>query len=282
MLWAAESGALCKVQWLHEIRKCSLPDGIDQWAAKSGTLQMLTWLTEQGCTFGRGTCVEAAAAGREHVLRHLRAQGCEWDEETTGAAAEFGHLSLVKWLISAGCPFTKSTICEDAARSGSIEMIVYARQRGCELNAKVMEAAAERGRLSMCQYLHSEGCALDETAATGAAYYGRIGTLRWLREQGCPWAAVEVCSKAAEGGRIEVMHYLVNKLAVATPEVLQDMLYAAGACNKLAAAQWLRQQGAEWPTDLYEWNEVCLAWARQQGCTAPVDGYDSDTDDDVL
>jgi hypothetical protein len=103
-----------------------------------------------------------------------------------------------------------------------------------------------------------------------------------------------VCIKAAQGGSIEVMRYLVTELAVATPEILQevmalatpeflqDMLAAAGTFGRLAAAQWLRQQGADWPPVLQyqdiNWSDKCLAWARQQGCTAPTVVYDDDDD----
>jgi hypothetical protein len=269
---AAESASLGKVQWLHEIRRSSLPWSMVEWATRGGNLELLTWLTEHGCKFNKHDCAAAAAAaGHEHVLCYLREQGCEWDEETVAAAAECGHLSSVKWLLSVGCLFDAPSLCESAARSGSIEMMVYARQQGCELNATCMTA---KGRLSMCQYLRSEGCAWDTNAPKRAAFPGHADTLRWLHEQGCPWIAAEVCTEAAEGRHVEVMRYLLHELALPTPELLQVMLNAAGAWEHLEAAQWLRQQGADWPDVLkYEgipWSATCLAWARQQGCTAPA------------
>jgi hypothetical protein len=77
------------------------------------------------------------------------------------------------------------------------------------------------------------------------------------------------------------MRLLVTELALATPAILQEMLNAAGASEHLEAAQWLRQQGANWPTVLqhetFEWSGPCLAWARQQGCTATTDDlYDGE------
>jgi Ankyrin repeats (3 copies) len=172
MQGAAESGSLDKVRWLYEVQKTVLPASIGKYAAKGGNLELLTWLTEEGCTFDQYACIKAAAAGHEHVLRYLREQSCEWDARTTAAAAENGHVSLVQWLIGSGCPFDAAGLCESAAKSGSVEMMVYARQqRGCVLNARVMRVAAERGRLSTCQYLHSEGCAWDTAAPKWAAYF---------------------------------------------------------------------------------------------------------------
>jgi hypothetical protein len=285
-LRAARSGSLIKVQWLNEVRKRPLPFNIGRWAVKGGKLELLTWLFEQGCNFDQYVTA-AAAAGHKHLVCYLREQECEWNESTTAAAAENGHLSVVRWLLSAGCPFDAPRMCEGAARSGSVEMMVYARQQlGEELNAGVMQAAAETGRLTMCQYLHSEGCAWDAAAPNWAAHYGHLDTLRWLHEQGCPWLVGEVCKKAAQEGRIEIMHYLLRDLALATTELLQKMLDAAGARDNPVAAQWLRQQGADWPVSLYWWDEVCVTWARQQGCTVPRDIFEDDytdadfTDDD--
>jgi shikimate 5-dehydrogenase len=60
------------------------------------------------------------------------------------------------------------------------------------------------------------------------------------------------------------------------------MLSSAGHNNKLAAAQWLRQQGADWPAVLVHnvhvashtiampWPTKAVAWAREQGCTSPT------------
>jgi hypothetical protein len=278
---AAESGSPSKVQWLYERQDHAKLTGIGTWAAYGGNLELLNWLTKHGYTFGEVTCIRAAAAGHEHVLRYLRAQGCKWSVAITAAAVRHGHLALLKWLLSAGCPLNNFTLSENAATSGSIEMMVYARQRGCAPDATTLQAAASRGRLSMCQYLHSEGCAWNAAAPKWAAFFGHLDTLRWLHEHGCPWTAAEVCTEAAEGGRIEVMQYLLEEVALATPELLQHMLNSAGALDQLAAAQWLRQQGADWPAvlqhNVFAWDGECLTWARQQGCTAP--GYDYDEDD---
>jgi hypothetical protein len=277
---AAESGSLRKVQWLHAVRQEPLPVYIGQWAARSGNLELLAWLTEQGCEFSLFACAEAAEAGHKHVLCYQRERECEWDEHTTAAAATHGHLSLLQWLLSSGCPID-SSLCS-AAQSGSIEMMVFARQRGCEMNARTMQIAADRGRLTMCKYLHSEGCPWDTAAPHWAAYSGHVDTLRWLHEQNCPCSTADVAAQAATGGSIEAMRYVLHEAALATPELLTDMLNAAGAHEQLEAAQWLRQQGADWPRVMQHegttWNDECLPWVRQQGCTAPLYDYESHSD----
>eukprot|EP00953_Heterococcus_sp_UTEX-ZZ885_P002701 1976-Heterococcus_DN1.PRE.2 len=57
-------------------------------------------------------------------------------------------------------------------------------------------------------------------------------------------------------------------------ELLTDMLSCAGKWDKLAAAQWLRQQGAEWPdrvrTGRRKWTGAVLQWAIAEGCTTTI------------
>jgi hypothetical protein len=126
----------------------------------------------------------------------------------------------------------------------------------------------------MCAYLHAEGCPWSHMVCAMAASRGHAETLQWLTERGCPVHADLVCSKAAESGSVEVMLYLQQRGFLATAAVLTSMLNAAGAHNKLLAAQWLKQQGANWPPVLKHcgtsWSGDALTWARAQGCTSPT------------
>ena len=57
-----------------------------------------------------------------------------------------------------------------------------------------------------------------------------------------------------------------------TARLLTVMLYEAGRFNQLAAAKWLREQGAEWPT-VYKkgrWSGVLLEWAIAEGFEPPT------------
>jgi hypothetical protein len=56
------------------------------------------------------------------------------------------------------------------------------------------------------------------------------------------------------------LFYLQKQGIEFTAGVLKDMLDHAGLHYKLAAAQWLRQQGAEWPAVLRGVNK---AWCGQ-------------------
>jgi hypothetical protein len=81
---------------------------------------------------------------------------------------------------------------------------------------------------------------------------------------------------AAQGGSIEIMQYLQQQGIefVNDAALLTIMLSVADAHSKLAAAQWLRAQGAEWPAILQyseiTWPIEMIPWAKAQGCSAPA------------
>jgi hypothetical protein len=74
----------------------------------------------------------------------------------------------------------------------------------------------------------------------------------------------------APRARAELVQYLQQQGVQCEPAYLTGMLVRAGTHSKLAAAQWLRQQGAQWPPVLERWPAEMCAWATAEGCTAPA------------
>jgi hypothetical protein len=204
-------------------------------------------------------------------MQFLHAQDCPWDEAVPSIAAERGNLEMVRWLCEHGCPWQEYCILNKAVSSGSIELTAWVKQQpDVVCNQDTMNTAARKGFTAVCEYLYAEQCPWSAQTCFCAAVDGHVDTLRWLHENGCPWNAAHTCEAAAAGGSIDVIEYVVQQGIVFTPELLTVMLNAAG--NKLAAAQWLRQQGAEWPDLLYylisRWSGETLEWARAEGCTS--------------
>jgi hypothetical protein len=154
-----------------------------------------------------------------------------------------------------------------AVSSGNIELTAWVKQQpGVVCNEDAMNTAARKGLTAMCEYLHAEECPWSVQTCSSAAFRGHVLTLRWLHENGCPWSAACTSEAAAAGGRLDVIEYVLQQGTVFTPAFLEHLLNIAGAHNKLAAAQWFRQQGAEWPAWLLylirPWTGETLAWAR--------------------
>jgi hypothetical protein len=239
-------------------------------AGKYSTIPTLEAAHELGMQYTVLTAQGAATCNRLSVLQFLRAQGCPWDEMVSAAAARRGDLEMLHWALEQGCPYNRYALLSSAASSGSFEMVAWVRQlQFVQLDAETLAAAAAEGHTAMCEHLRAEQCPWGESACN-AAFIGHIDTLRWLHEHGCPFEVELVCEPAASHGTVEVMMFLQQIGLMSTPALLTEMLNSAGAYNTLAAAQWLRQQGAEWPPVLSAhgtvWSGDALAWARAEGC----------------
>jgi hypothetical protein len=219
--------------------------------AVSGRLHIMQQLLRdpQCPTLQPGTLSHCAArSGSISMLNWLRAEGlCGFIKDTCAGAAEWGHLPALQYLHSEGCVWDAQDIARRAARSGSIDLVEWLRQQqGIEFDALILACAAGAGQTAMCEHLRSVGCDWDTSACGLASVGGHLNTLRWLREHDCPWDVRDVCFNAVETSYVDILDYVMEQGQVLDAELLTAVLNHAGAYNQLAAAQWLRQHGAEW------------------------------------
>jgi hypothetical protein len=250
-------------------------------AARHGTAAGIAAAHELGMKYSVTAMRGAVECNELAAVQFLHGQGCPWDETVAQAAARRGHVNVLRWLREHGCDWQHDRILCEAARSGNIEVTAWVKQQpDVVCNEDAIAAAAAKGHTAMCEYLHAEQCPWNESACNAAASSGQLDTLRWLHECGCPWYATGVCKAAAASGSVAVMEYLREQNVEFTVAGLTSMLDIAGTHNHLAAAQWLRQQGAEWPAvlggslavnyRLTPWSDELLAWARAEGCTSTI------------
>jgi hypothetical protein len=149
---------------------------------------------------------------------------------------------------AAGCEATPTY----AAVSGNIEIVKFLVQQGVVRTdtTDAMSIAALLGQLNVCQYFRTLQCPWDASTSSNAARSGNVALLRWLRENGCPCDPQTLALPTAKSGSIECLEYIRDNGVTLHAAVLTEMLNAAGCEGKLAAVQWLRQQGAEWPHEL--------------------------------
>jgi hypothetical protein len=303
---AAESGSLEMLLYLRQ-QGCEYNEYSMLSAATSGELAICQHLAAEQCPCGTDVCDRAASCGRFEVFHFLQGIGCPWDvakvtraaamngsvamlqclmqqgcvlsTETVGVAARSGHLETVRFLHESGCPWDVDTICADAVKMGSIELLQYLKQQRCAFTADVMRAAALKDDLHMCQYLYAEQCPWTKSATEAAARCRHVDTLRWLLQQGCPYDAhaVRLAAAGEVEGNLSVLKYALSFEPAATAAQLTELLNAAGHHRYRAAAKWLRQQGAEWPAELrygrFLWDTNMLQWARNEGCTSLIHDY---------
>jgi hypothetical protein len=228
------------------------------------TITCVPQMTTLSAVFGSASRVQLADA-------HQRSSATNQYQRAAGMYADVATLEAAR---KAGMRYTSDTM-RGAARCNTLAAVQFLRAQGCPWDAGVFSAAAARGDTDMCAYLHAEHCPWNGAVCYQAALNGHASTLRWLHEHGCPLMVDHVDPPAAQSGSVEVLVYLQQQRQGAsfTTDQLTEMLNIAGAHNKLAAAQWLKQQGAEWPAVLSygePWSGDVLSWARAEGCTAPT------------
>eukprot|EP00953_Heterococcus_sp_UTEX-ZZ885_P011568 6701-Heterococcus_DN1.PRE.1 len=227
---------------------------------------------ELGMPYTVVTITDAAENNRLAEVQYLHSQGCPWPSGLLDAVASRGFYELMRWCYEHGCPCDASMAPNFAARSGSVELLAWVLQQpGTLLHGDVMRAAASYGHTEVCRFLRSQQCPWSAQSTFDAVHGGHVDVLTWLVDNGCPWDAQELRQCAASSGSVKVLAYLQQQGELASTPLLTDMLNIAARNNKLAAAKWLRDQGAEWPAAFGwpRWSAAVLAWARAEGCTTP-------------
>jgi hypothetical protein len=212
-------------------------------AIRSGNIDMLKCLTQNGFVFSRDSCGLAATAGQLPALQYiLSTYSCRCHDVAYNVKCK-----VCSWLAHSSL--------SSAARSGNIEMVQWLeQQQGVQSDQDAITSAASRGRTNVCEYLHSQQYQWSSAATDAAARGGHTDTLVWLHEHGCPWDTTSIHIAAARSGSVAAMQYLLQQGVVTRTAQLTKMLQIVGAHSKLETAQWLRQQGAEWP-DVLSWGE---------------------------
>ena len=136
------------------------------------------------------------------------------------------------------------TLAHLAAREGRVDVLIWLKQRGADLNTK----RTPPSQSSLFVFNEDGGPTLMHFAAEG----GHVQTMKWLKEQGGKNADVNAKASgwtpmhaAAEGGHLEAMKWL--KEQGVDPKARNQngqtaMHFAAGRGN-LEAMKWLKDMG---------------------------------------
>jgi hypothetical protein len=268
-----KSASPSRVKLAHESELDCTSEVYQCAAGRYADTAVLATVHKLGVKYTSTMIVVAARCSKLVEVQYLHKQGCPWpslDAQLLEGAASSGYFELVRWCYEQGCFWQcTASAASHAAKSGSIELVMWVlQQSGTHMN--VMKAAASKGHLPLCQYLRALGFDWDSRVTLEAAFHRHIDVLRCLIDNGCAWTGQIVCT-AVNCYKVEALTYLQELRLLNCTETLAELLNDAAACNKLAAAKWLREQGAEWPTapKWQQWSAEVLEWARAEGCPTP-------------
>jgi hypothetical protein len=97
--------------------------------------------------------------------------------------------------------------------------------------------------------LRVHGVPWDWRLCRRAAERGSLRFLQWLRSTSCPWKEAAVLHNACKSGNVAMLQWLLTATAPWTDTVKQEMLQRAAWYDRLAAVQWLKAHGAQWPAN---------------------------------
>ncbi|GLC61125.1 hypothetical protein PLESTB_001720600 [Pleodorina starrii] len=148
-------------------------------AAEVGNVDVLLQLLATGLPMTLNAAKRAARRGHLHVLQRLLLEG----PDAVGPAAAAAAAEVLQAALQ------DPGLMKCGAESGSLEMVVWLRERGCPWDADAFEGAADSGNAAMLEWMAAQGCPMG---STGEAYLkagrnGDFATLRCLRRLGCPW-----------------------------------------------------------------------------------------------
>ena len=216
---AARGGHFAVMRWACA-QGCELDEESCAEACRCGggrSIEILQFLREQvpPCPWDARSCAAAAEEGHLDVLLYLRSQTppCPWDSTACKMAARDGRpTAVLRWLRTQTppCPWDESVCLAATKFDGVLETLKWLRSQSppCPWNANACLMATQ-GRHNpdprMVWWLaHQTAREGDDLGCLLAAAAGDLQLLRSLCDLSpCPWRALW-CTRAAEGGRLEV------------------------------------------------------------------------------
>jgi len=228
-------------------------------ACRHGHLDVVDWLVGSGCPWkekneddqphvGGMACAAAAKGGHLHVLQFLRSQhmNAKWNRNTPMKAAERGHLEVLRWAIENRCP----------------------------VDAYTYHGAAMYGHVHILEYLHTTHAPYDAFAANMAAQMGHLHVLEWFKEHGYVLWQDRILQHAARENQIKVLEWACSQPSTRFQRatgLTADIMASAAGGGHVEAMQWLRDRGTDWSafvseTAAREGKLEALKWLVDKGC----------------
>jgi len=82
--------------------------------------------------------------------------------------------------------FDKIVICKIAARNGWLDLLIWARQNGCEWDSWTCTYAAGNGHLEVLKWTRLNNCPWNERTCKFAAERNYTEIIEWLSKNNCP------------------------------------------------------------------------------------------------
>jgi hypothetical protein len=216
---AALSGSVEALKFLQEKTHPQFDQTVFAAAAESGSIDMLKYCHENNCPFDSRSYHDAFEnkdkATVLQTLKWLSRHEFPWDEKVCELAAKTGNLCALKFARSEGCPWNAEETVKFAAMSGSIDILEYCLQNGCELSADLCTYSVLKennpNALDTLQWLRQRSCPWDDKTCQYAVTYNNYDAFVWARNNGCEMDSITFSMVMSSDNISVIEHCLENQ-----------------------------------------------------------------------
>lgn len=308
---AALSGNLEMVKWAVQEQEIDWTRFSTIRAAQKGHLHILKWLEDFGFELSRYElaqhavyhehanilewCAEvnpytshviqnAAYGGKLDLLKKIQELNPSlfadsWDMLLFNATKK-GHLDIVQW-VSDKMPLN-SAVIGWATRSGQLNVLKWAREKGFPWEPRSCWKAVASGNLELLQWSLLNGCSWKEESSliNAAASSGNLEMVKWIRAQGIDWTDTTLVNAVASGNA-ELFDWLLENGCPASKMIL--LCTTAIHSENMRALEWAENQMSE-PLEadvfqgclismkLLQWSRRNLRWDSVQVTKWAIEG----------
>jgi hypothetical protein len=173
---AAKEGHTYALEWLRKTGHPLDVGAVCRAATKGGHLEAFRWVMgQEGCRWDEGICASVAEEGHMHILKWARDNGYGWYLSASARAAKARRFEVLRWASDVwptSWGGTSTSICNAAAQGGHIEILRWARGKGCPWDATMYEHA---NSFDVMDWAWENGCPWYEGKVRG-----KDGALPWL------------------------------------------------------------------------------------------------------
>ena len=183
--------------------------------------------------------------------------------------------------VKSGTVRDQSWFCTGVAQTNKLEFLKWAREvKHCEWDEETITGAAFKGNLEMLKYCFSNDCPCDEEQACGlAADGGHLDCLRFLFDKVKPSRRTEknAALLAASDGHMHILRYFVEERKISDERKGECVGNAAGF-GQLDCLKYLVEEAK---TPLNDWEDIafaryheqpdCVNYLLEKGCPEPTD-----------
>lgn len=227
------------------------------WGTRSSTTMAVTvdstpaqlkWCFEMGLEHSSKVPIKAAALGRVDLLAVAQDFGCPFVRKVGIQAAKYGHLSALKYAHAQGSAIDLRT-ANAAASKGNVHVLKWLVQERCSVDEGTCHTASKNGHFHCVEYLRSVGCATDIFTCCEAARWGRLDVVTWAMSGLNSGSAVTVLRSAAEGGHLQIVKLMYDKMQSVGSNIDSSVCSAAAAGGHIHVLEWAREQRCKWNAD---------------------------------